>query len=224
MKNNMNVSEDEGSSSRPRGDNILEVEGLSRSFGDVEVISRFDAALAPGRRLGLHGPNGSGKSTILKCLSGTLTPTAGTARVLGHEAGSFEARLYTGPSLSQERSFYRRLTGFENLLFFARLRHPSKKRAVEQVRALEAELQLEEILPRRVDRCSTGMVQQISFARALLGSPRLLLLDEPTRSLDDGAIERIWGAIEGRDHVAIVIALHIEADLEHCDQVHELPT
>lgn len=223
-EDNMNVSGHAASTSRPPGEKVLEVEALQRSFGAVKVVSRFDAVLTPGTRLGLHGPNGSGKSTILKCLSGTLMPSAGMARVLGHQAGSFAARLYTGPSLSQERSFYRRLTGFENLLFFARLRHSSKKKAVEQVRAIEAELQLEEILPRRVDRCSTGMVQQISFARALLGSPRLLLLDEPTRSLDDGAIERIWRAIEERDHVAIVIASHIEADLEHCDRVHELPT
>lgn len=202
----------------------LFVSGLSRAFGSTEVVRSFNADLGPGKRLGLHGPNGSGKSTILRCLSGTLTPTSGTVRVMGHESGSFEARFATGSSLAQERSFYRRLTGFENMLFFSRLRHRSRRAAGEQVRALEDELELGTILGRRVDRCSAGMVQQLSFARALLGSPRLLVLDEPTRSLDEGAIERFWGAIERRPDVAVVIASHIRADLEHCDGVHELPT
>ena len=203
---------------------VLEVTGLSRGFGTVEVIRHVDVRLLEGERLGLTGSNGSGKSTILRCLSGTLTPTSGTVRVMGHVAGSFEARRATGPSLSQERSFYRRLTGFENLLFFARLRHISKKSAVAAVRDVGSELELNSILERRVDRCSTGMIQQLSFARALLGDPRLLLLDEPTRSLDERAIERMWRAIEARDHAAVVLASHISADLERCDQVHELPT
>ena len=205
-------------------DVVLMVEGLSRSFRSTPVVKDFDVRLREGERLGLHGPNGSGKSTILRCLSGTLTPSDGSVRIGGHEAGTFEARTLTGPSLAQERSFYRRLSGFENLLFFARLRTVSKKAAVADVRELADELELGPILERRVDRCSTGMVQQLSFARSLLGAPRLLLLDEPTRSLDEAATARIWGAIERREHVAVVIASHIEADLQRCHQVHELPT
>lgn len=217
-------SEADHASGHDPSDAVLVVEGLSRSFRAIPVLRDFDIVLREGERLGLHGPNGSGKSTLLRCLSGTLTPGTGSVRVAGHHAGSFAARTFTGPSLAHERSFYRRLTGFENLLFFARLRHVSKRNALAEVRELEAELELGEILTRRVDRCSTGMVQQLSFARALLGHPRLLLLDEPTRSLDEAATARIWGAIEKRDHVAVVIASHIDADLERCHQVHELPT
>ena len=203
---------------------VLEASGLARFFGTTEVVSRFDVRLEGGERLGLSGPNGSGKSTLLRCFSGTLTPTRGTVRVLGHQAGSFEAREATGISLSQERSFYRRLTGLENLLFFARLRHVTKKSAVMAIREISKELQLESVLERRVDRCSTGMIQQLSFARALLGDPRLLLLDEPTRSLDGAAMERMWDAIETRDHAAVVLASHVSSDLERCNHIRELPT
>jgi ABC-type multidrug transport system ATPase subunit len=143
---------------------------------------------------------------------------------VGHDASSFEARTLTGASLAQERSFYRRLTAFENMLFFARLRYRSKKEAMDGVKTVAEELELGAFLSRRVDQCSTGMVQQLSFARALMGAPRLLILDEPTRSLDEAAIGRLWRAIDHRNEVAVVIASHVAADLEHCDRVHELPT
>jgi ABC-type multidrug transport system ATPase subunit len=68
------------------------------------------------------------------------------------------------------------------------------------------------------------MLQQLAFARALLGNPALLLLDEPTRSLDPGAIERLWRALERRPHAAVMLATHNRDDLEHCDERVELPT
>ena len=207
-----------------QNDAIVEIDALHRRFRASTVVERFDALLREGDRVALRGPNGSGKTTILRCIGGTLNPTAGFVRVGGFAAGTFEARTLIGPSLSQERSFYRRLSGFENLLFFARLRHVSKRRAFTEVQELEQELELSDILRRRVDRCSAGMVQQLSFARALLGSPRLLLLDEPTRSLDDAAVNRLWAAIDRRPEVALVLASHLEADHDKCDRVYDLPT
>jgi ABC-type multidrug transport system ATPase subunit len=205
-------------------DRVLVVEGLARRFGTHEVVHSLDLTLSPGERIALRGPNGSGKTTVLRCIAGTITPSAGRISIGGHPAGSIEARRLVGVSLSQERSFYLRLTGQDNLLFFARLRYPSNRDALRRFAALEQELELAEILRERVDRCSTGMTQQIAFARALIGEPRVLLLDEPTRSLDDGAVDRLWRALDGRrDRVALVIATHRPDDVERCESQVELP-
>jgi ABC-type multidrug transport system ATPase subunit len=204
---------------------MLTIHGLGRRFGGHEVVHSLDVTMEPGQRVALCGPNGSGKTTVLRCIAGTLTPTGGRISVGGHPAGTIEARRLVGASFSQERSFYLRLSGHDNLVFFARLRLPGKQEAIRQVRALEKELELEEIGRERVDRCSTGMIQQLAFARALLGEPSLLLLDEPTRSLDGDAVERLWRALDRRrEHVALVIATHRADDVERCESRIDLPT
>jgi ABC-type multidrug transport system ATPase subunit len=207
------------------GESMLVVEGLARRFGTHEVVRSLDLALVAGERVALRGPNGSGKTTVLRCIAGTVTPSAGQVSIGGHPAGSIEARRLVGVSLSQERSFYLRLTGHQNLLFFARLRYPSNRDALRRVSALEEEIELAEIVRERVDRCSTGMIQQLAFARALLGEPHVLLLDEPTRSLDDGAVERLWRALDRRrEKLALLIATHRSDDVARCAREIELPT
>lgn len=201
---------------------LLAVSSLTRAFANRPVVGPLDLTVTPGERIALLGPNGAGKTTVLRCVAGTLVPTAGQVEVAGHVAGSPAAKHIVGASLSQERSFYLRLSGRQNLMFFARLRHSSRQAAASQVRALEQELEIAEIAERRMDRCSTGMLQQISFARALLGSPGLLLLDEPTRSLDTAAIGRLWGAVERRPEMAVLIATHRPDDLKHCDREIDL--
>jgi ABC-type multidrug transport system ATPase subunit len=205
--------------------NVLRIEELGRRFGDHQVVRSLDLALEPGERIALRGPNGSGKTTVLRCIAGTLTPTAVRISVGGHPAGTLEARRLVGASFSQERSFYLRLLGHDNLVFFARLRLPDKREAERRVRALEEELELDDIVRERVDRCSTGMIQQLAFARALLGEPNLIMLDEPTRSLDEGALERVWAALDRRkERVALVIATHRADDVERCERRIDLPS
>jgi ABC-2 type transport system ATP-binding protein len=154
---------------------------------------------------------------LLRCIAGTLAPSTGTITVDGARAGTRAARRRVGASFSQERSFYLRLTGRENLLTFACLRQPSTP-ARRQVEELVAELGLEDIAAARMDRCSSGMVQQVAFARALLGTPGLLLLDEPTRSLDEAAVERLWAALGRRPSLALIIATHRDEDIERCER------
>jgi ABC-type multidrug transport system ATPase subunit len=205
--------------------NVLRIEELGRRFGDHQVVRSLDLALEPGERIALRGPNGSGKTTVLRCIAGTLTPTAGRISVGGHPAGTLEARRLVGASFSQERSFYLRLLGHDNLVFFARLHLPDKREAERRVRALEEELELDDIVRERVDRCSTGMIQQLAFARALLGEPNLIMLDEPTRSLDEDALERVWAALDRRkERVALVIATHRADDVERCERRIDLPS
>lgn len=195
---------------------VLTVQQLCRSFGTREVVHTLDLSIARGERVALCGPNGSGKTTVLRCIAGTLTPTSGWIRVGAHEGGTLEARRLIGVSLSQERSFYLRLSGRENLLFFARVRGYGASEAARRVASLSEELQLEAILAQRVDRCSTGMIQQLAFARALIGDPALLLLDEPTRSLDQDAYGRLWASLDRRPETALLIVTHNKEDVERC--------
>ena len=213
------MSDDSGQASRelyPAPPESLLIEGLGRRFGRREVIRDLNLRLEQGERLALCGPNGSGKTTILRCIAGTVTPTAGRVAVFGQPAGSQKARHLVGVSLSQERSFYLRLSGRENLLFAAGARGISRVEALRRVAALEDELDLHAILAARVDRCSTGMVQQLAFARALIGDPAIALLDEPTRSLDTKAHDRLWAAIEDRDQLTLLIATHRDDDVGRC--------
>lgn len=202
---------------------ILAIRQLTRRFGRRTVVEGLDVDLLAGERVALRGANGSGKTTVLRCVAGTLTPTSGTVSIGGFPAGSMEARELVGTSFSQDRSFYWRLSGRANLTFFARLRDLTRREAARRVRELEEELELRAILTERVDRCSTGMVQQLAFARALLHEPRLLLLDEPTRSLDEDARRRVWAALGRRPETAALIATHLTDDVDRCDQTLEFP-
>jgi ABC-type multidrug transport system ATPase subunit len=201
---------------------VISVQRLTRRFGEREVVHDVDLVVGKGERKVLHGPNGSGKTTVLRCVLGTVAPTSGRVEVGGHAAGSLEARKLIGATLSQERSFYLRLTGRRNLLFFARVRGLSRREAEREVAAVVDELELEEIAAQRCDRCSSGMLQQLALARALLTNPPVLLLDEPTRSLDTEARARLWSALDRRTRTAVLLATHLDEDLSHVDHVLEL--
>ncbi|MBA3841368.1 MAG: ABC transporter ATP-binding protein [Actinobacteria bacterium] len=197
---------------------------LRRAFAGRDVIRDLDFVASRGERLALAGPNGAGKTTILRCILGTLTPDDGTITVGGHAAGTIKARRLVGSSLAHDRSLYLRLTGRQNLLLAARLRGlSSDDAAVMAVSALTDELSISEFVDARADRLSTGQQQRVAFARALLAAPSVLLLDEPTRSLDDAGREAFWTAIDRRPEVTVIMATHLEDDLHRCTSVLRLP-
>jgi ABC-type multidrug transport system ATPase subunit len=139
-----------------------------------------------GEALALLGANGAGKSTLLRILATLLLPTRGATRVAGFDAvrQPREVRRRLGYHAGTDHGFYARLTGRENLRFFGRLNHLSSGAATRRVNQLAEQFGLSEALDRQVRTLSSGTVQRLSLARALIHQPSVLLLDEPTRSLD----------------------------------------
>ena len=177
----------------------------------LEVFGGVDLQVEAGAIVCLMGPNGSGKTTLLRLAAGVLLPNAGRVRVLGRDpAASAPARYSIGFLSSSERSFYWRLTAGRNLRFWGSLQglHGSRlERAVEEAAALA---ECREVLDRRFENISTGMRQRVGLARAVLHGPALLLLDEPTRSMDAEAAESFYTVVRrlaGRG-TAVLMSTH----------------
>lgn len=139
-----------------------------------------------GEAVALLGANGAGKSTLLKILATLLLPTTGSATLAGSDVtkDSSRVRSQLGYHAGTDHGFYPRLSARQNLLFFGRLNQLSPATANERITVFAKQFRLEEALDRQVRTLSTGTVQRLSLGRALLHKPRVLLLDEPTRSLD----------------------------------------
>jgi ABC-type multidrug transport system ATPase subunit len=152
----------------------------------VVALAGISFEVRPGEALALLGANGAGKSTLLRILATLLLPTGGRAQIVGHDSvlDPRAVRRQLGYHAGSDIGFYSRLTGRENLRFFGRLNHLSNAAATRRIASLAPQFHLEEALDRQVRTLSSGTVQRLSLARALLHEPRVLLLDEPTRSLD----------------------------------------
>jgi ABC-type multidrug transport system ATPase subunit len=164
----------------------IRVRGLVKRFGPVLALGGLDLDVERGEIVAVLGPNGAGKSTLLRILGTTVLPDAGSASVCGVDvtADPIAARRQVGIMVGDERSHYWRLSGLENLGFFAALSGMRPRDAAARAAELLGALGLEEAAARKVSGYSSGMRARLMLARALLADPPLLLLDEPTRNLD----------------------------------------
>ena len=170
----------------------IEADAISQKFGAKLVLDSVSLAVAPGAIQALLGPNGAGKTTLLRILSGLLVPTSGTVRILGRaEDNSREFRSLIGLVPSGDRTFYLRITGVENLMFFARLQGATKRDAKRRAGEVLEEVGLADAAKTRVGFYSHGMQKRLSVARALLMNPPILLVDEATHDLDPEGAERV---------------------------------
>jgi ABC-2 type transport system ATP-binding protein len=161
--------------------------------GTFTAVNGVDLQIERGEIFGLLGPNGAGKSTTIRMLCTLLEPTSGTARVNGFDIvkQANEVRRSLGTVLAGERSIYWKLTGRENLEYFAALYHIPPAIAKTRVDELIERMEIKDRSNELVEKYSTGMRQRIAIAKALLARPPILLLDEPTLGLDPQAARRV---------------------------------
>lgn len=178
---------------------VLHVRSLGKSFlpGGRWAVRDLTFSCPPGRIVGLVGENGAGKTTTLRMLAGLLVPTEGDAEICGHSVRSAPAlvRRSLGVLFGAAGSLYERLTGRENILYFARLNGLSNGEAERNLRDLDDLLELGNILDLRAGAFSAGMRQKAAIARSIIHDPPILLLDEPATGLDVVAARHIYAFI-----------------------------
>ena len=200
--------------------NLLSIEGLYKRFGSQTVLDGLDLQVASGEIVGLLGPNGCGKSTTLNIVCGLLDADAGQVRICGQDVSARTAALVG--LCPQAGALYLDLLPAENLHFFARLYglNPSQRR--QRVDELMQRFDLTAHASTRVGHLSGGWQQRLNLAVALVHSPQLLVLDEPTASVDVQARLALWGLIEElRDGgMTIVLTTHQIQEAERlCSRV-----
>jgi len=186
----------------------------------IQALRDVSFDVLEGEIFGLIGRNGAGKTTLTKIIATLVQPTSGMVTVRGYDSVRDEERVrsFIGLASAEERSFYWRLNVEQNLMFFARLYGLNRRAARRRTAELLARCELEEVARRRFGELSTGNKQRVAVARALLNSPPILLLDEPTRSLDPLAASRTRALIsslaQGPRPATILLTSHNLAEIE----------
>ena len=201
---------------------VVAVRHLVKRYGEAPAVDGIDFVVPAGSVTALLGGNGAGKTTVLSILLGVLLPTSGSVRVFGEDMVRHRYRVLHRMNFSSPYvDLPRRLTVRENLTVYAQLY--GLDRIAERVEALAADLDVTGFLERPNGKLSAGQKTRVALAKALLNEPQLLLLDEPTASLDPDTGDWVRGYLEAyarRSGAAILLASHNMAEVERlCDQV-----
>ena len=201
---------------------MIEVSHLTKQYGNHLAVDDVSFTVADGQICGLLGPNRAGKSTIMNILTGYLSATSGQVTVAGHplpeEADAAKACV---GYLPEQPPLYPEMTVQEYLTFAAELKGVKKAERKEQVCRAARRTGLETVLPRLIRSLSKGYKQRVGIAQALLGSPRLIILDEPTVGLDPAQVIEIRKLIRelGRAHT-VILSSHILSEVQAvCQQI-----
>ena len=201
---------------------MIEVSHLSKNYGTRPAIEDLSFTVGDGQIFGLLGPNGAGKSTIMNILTGYLAPTGGEVKVAGFSLPeqAQQAKACVG-YLPEQPPLYPEMTVQEYLDFAAELKGVKRARRREQVLRAARRTGLEDVLPRLIRSLSKGYRQRVGIAQALLGTPKLIILDEPTVGLDPAQVIEIRRLIQelGQTHT-IILSSHILSEVQAvCSQV-----
>ncbi len=204
---------------------VKQRKGLFRSEEKkVEALRGVSLEIKPGEIFGLLGPNGAGKTTLIKCLTTLLVPTSGRVTINGYELTKEDnaIRATVGCMLMGERGLYWKLTGRENLVFFGALYHldgtERRRRADEIIQRLD----LGEIADRAVESYSSGQKMKLAFAKSLINDAPLLILDEPTNTLDVPSARELRAVVRqlNTEGKTVIYTTHIMSEAETlCDRV-----
>ena len=193
---------------------------------EVTAVSDITLKVREGELFGLLGPNGAGKTTLIKMLCTLILPSEGKARVGGYDVASEggQVKEIVGLVNCQERSFFWRLTGRQNLEFFAALYNLNPRESRTRIDELLALLGLIPDADRRFDGYSTGMRQRLAIARGLLSMPPVLFLDEPTRGLDPVNAQALRDfirhrVVDGLGRTVVLVTQRLEEAEELCDRI-----
>ncbi|MER6970401.1 heme ABC exporter ATP-binding protein CcmA [Nocardioides sp. NPDC000445] len=196
--------------------NVVEASGLRVVRGKNEVLHGLDFSIRAGEVTGLLGPSGCGKTTLMRALVGVQAKVTGTLTVLGRPAGSAVLRPRIG-YVTQEASVYEDLTVTENLKFFTRVLGAPRSSVSDAI----ATVDLTDCKDQVVRDLSGGQRSRVGLAAALLGSPDLLVLDEPTVGLDPVLREQLWGTFRdlAAAGAAVIVSSHVMDEAERCDRL-----
>jgi ABC-2 type transport system ATP-binding protein len=198
---------------------VIITQGLTRRFGDFIAVDKVSFSMSAGEVVGYLGPNGSGKTTTIRMLLGLLLPSEGSAEVLGYDIVKHSEQIRERSGyMSQKFGLYQELTVAENLSFYAGVYGVSQRERLNQVIELVG---LEGLKNTRVSDLSVGWRQRLALATAIVHSPKLLFLDEPTSGVDPTARRSFWDLIyelvEGG--VTALVTTHYMDEAEYCGRI-----
>ena len=201
---------------------MIEVSHLTKKYGGHLAVDDVSFTVEDGQIYGLLGPNGAGKSTIMNILTGYLSATGGQVTVAGHPLPeeADEAKACVG-YLPEQPPLYPEMTVGEYLNFVAELKKVPRAQRKEQVLRAARRTGLEKVLPRLIRSLSKGYKQRVGIAQALLGSPKIIILDEPTEGLDPAQVIEMRKLIRelGKAHT-VILSSHILSEVQAvCQQV-----
>lgn len=197
-------------------DSAVVIAGLHVTRGKTTVFDGLDLTLPAGKVIGLLGPSGGGKTTLMRCIVGVQKVKAGTVTVLGEPAGSSGLRRRVGYD-TQSASVYDDLTVEQNLRYFARVLGAGNGEVARVIDAVDLKAQRTQL----IGSLSGGQRGRVSLATAMLGSPELLVLDEPTVGLDPVLRESLWGIFRtlAAGGATLLVSSHVMDEAQRCDEV-----